>query len=145
MLAVRRPEAKLFLLRLAAHAQSVLVLPLDMLVLFTALLLNELLNQGNLVVGTGVHGVTRHHVVRQGHDHLAVRHLFVVEGVNLGEKRLDLGLFLQHVHDSQELLELDLANDTVLVAVHRLEEVGELDQEALVLLQLEVEDDLAEV
>ena len=86
LLAVRRPEAKLILLRLAAHAQSVLVLPLDMLVLFTALLLNELLNQGNLVVGTGVHGVTCHHVVRQGHDNLAVRHLFVVEGVNLGEK-----------------------------------------------------------
>ena len=116
-----------------------------MLVFFAALLLDELLDEGDLVVGAGVHWVARHHVVRQGHHHLTVSHLFVVEWVNLGKKGLNLSLFLQHVHDSQKLLELDFANDTILVPVHRLEEVGEFDQEALVFLQLEVEDDLAEV
>ena len=40
---------------------------------------------------------------------------------------------------------MDLTDDTVLVVVDRLEQVSELDQEALVLLQLEVEHNLLEV
>ena len=40
---------------------------------------------------------------------------------------------------------MDFADHAVLVTVDRLEEVGEFDKEALVLLELEVKDDLSEV
>lgn len=40
---------------------------------------------------------------------------------------------------------MELADNTVLIVVDRLEQVGELEEEAFMLLQLEVEDHLAEV
>ena len=40
---------------------------------------------------------------------------------------------------------MSLADDSILVVVHRLKQVGELDQEALMFLQLKVKDDLPEV
>ena len=136
-------ETQLLLLRLAAHAQVVLIAEPSFFI--ASLLLNELLDEGDLAARAGIHGVTGHHVVRQRHYDLTVSHLFVVEGVHLGEQRLDLRLVLQHIHDAEQLFELDFADHAVLITVDRLEEIGEFDEEALVFLELEVKDDLSKV
>ena len=52
---------------------------------FIRVLLDKLLEQGDLLGGVRVQRVARHHMRGQDKHHLAVSHLFVVEGVHLGE------------------------------------------------------------
>ena len=40
---------------------------------------------------------------------------------------------------------MDFTDDAILIVVHRLEKIRELDQETFVLLQLKIQDDLSEV
>ena len=125
---------------LSNHTELVLLLAVNVCVL-----LDELLEQRDLLQWVRVHRVARHHMRGKHEYDLAIGHLLVVEGVYQGQQVLDLLLRVQDVHHRQQVLELDLADDAVLVVVHRLEQIGELDEEALMLLQLEVEDDLPEV
>ena len=115
------------------------------LLLLLVVLLDELLEDGHLLRGVRVVGVLRNHVARKDQNHLAIGHLLIIEGVDLGQELLYVILSLKNVHHAEQILELNLTDDAVLVIVHRLEQVGELDEESLVLLQLEVEDDLFEV
>ena len=84
-------------------------------------------------------------MARQDQNYLAIGHPLVVERIDLGQKLLDFFFATHHTHHAEQIFELHLADDTVLVVVYRLEQVCELDQEALVLLQLEIEHNLLEV
>ena len=77
-------------------------------------------------------------MARQDENNLAVGHPLVVERIDLGQKLLDLFFAAHHIHHAKQIFELHLTDDAILVVVYRLEQVCELDQEALVLLQLEV-------
>ena len=77
-------------------------------------------------------------MAREDENHLAVGHPLVVKRIDLSQKLLDLFFAAHHTHHAEQIFELHLTDDTVLVVVYRLEQVRELDQEALVLLQLEV-------
>ena len=54
------------------------------------------------------------------------------------QKRLHIFLILNNAHRSDQLPELVLINNTVIVLVYHLEELGEAAKELLVFLKLEV-------
>jgi len=62
----------------------------------------------------------------------------VIKWINLLEKHFDFFFRAKNVHHAEKLFELNLADNSVLVMVNGLEQVGESDQESFVLLQLEV-------
>ena len=106
------------------------------------LLVHKLLQQWNHVV---LVVAAWDHVRAQQRHNLRIRHLLVVEWINLVQEWLDLALVLEHAHRHHQVAEFLLVQGAVVVEVEPLEVQIKFLEETLMLLKLEVKNHFLEI
>jgi len=127
------------------HVHIMVPLHIILTLISARLLVNELFEHWDHLRRFRILIIARHHLRRKERNDLRISHLLIVVRVNLVEKWLDFALVFEDAHREDQVLELIFVEQTIAVQVKALKVQVELFEEALVLLQLEVEDDLLEV